>query len=81
MVVSLIVAGLQAEATPAVRGRVMSMYTTTSQIVPAASGLSAGALSEFPGVVTAMLICGCLIAPVARFGIGRLRLVRAYVLA
>ena len=79
MVVSLIVAGLQAEATPAVRGRVMSMYTITSQIVPAASGLLAGALSEFLGVVTAMLICGLLIALAALFGIGHLRLVRAYV--
>lgn len=79
MVVSLIVAGLQAEATPAGRGRVMSMYSITSQIVPAASELLAGALSEFPGVVTAMLICGLLIALAKPSGIGRLLLVRAYV--
>ncbi len=78
IVVSLIVAGLQSEADPAVRGRVMSMYTISSQVVPALSGLVAGVLSEFLGVVTAMLVCGTLIALAALAALLRLSAVRAY---
>ena len=79
MVVSLIVAGLQTEAAHEVRGRVMSMYTITSQIVPAASGLLAGCLSEYLGVISALMICGVLIVLSAVTGIARLGHVRAYV--
>ncbi len=78
MIVSLIVAGLQAEAGAEVRGRVMSMYTITSQITPALTGLGAGILSEYLGVVLGLLICGLVIVAVAAIGIGKLNAIRTY---
>lgn len=58
MGLSLIVAGIQAEAPLAVRGRVLSMYTIISQVVPAASGVVAGALVQAFGVSVALWACG-----------------------
>jgi len=58
MGLSLIVAGIQAEAPLAVRGRVLSMYTIISQVVPAASGVLAGALVQGFGVSVALWVCG-----------------------
>lgn len=58
MGLSLIVAGIQAEAPPALRGRVLSMYTIISQVVPAASGVLAGALVQAYGVSVALWVCG-----------------------
>jgi MFS family permease len=55
---SLIVAGIQANAEEGVRGRVVSMYTIISQVVPAASGVAAGALVQAYGVRVALLVCG-----------------------
>lgn len=78
IVVSLIVAGLQSEAGADVRGRVMSMYTISSQVVPALSGLTAGALSEYLGVVMAMLVCGGGITLAAVAALMRLGAVRVY---
>ncbi|MEH6405374.1 MAG: MFS transporter [Sneathiella sp.] len=78
MIVSLIVAGLQAEAGPDVRGRVMSMYTITSQITPAISGLGAGILSEYLGVVWGLLICGIVIVIAAVVSVGKLNTIRSY---
>lgn len=78
LIVSLIVAGLQAEAEPEVRGRIMSMYTISSQITPALSGLAAGVLSEFFGVVQGLAICGIMIVTAALVGLLKLKSVRAY---
>ncbi len=78
MVVSLIVAGLQAETGPDVRGRIMSMYTISSQVIPAASGFAAGALSQYFGVVTAMVLCGAFIIMSALVGLFKLGAVRKY---
>jgi MFS family permease len=58
LALSLIVAGIQANATDAMRGRVVSMYTIISQVVPAASGVAAGALVQAFGVSVALFICG-----------------------
>jgi len=58
LALSLIVAGIQANAADAVRGRVVSMYTIISQVVPAASGVAAGALVQAFGVSVALLVCG-----------------------
>ena len=44
MVISFIVAGIQGQAPEALRGRIMSIYSIISQVVPAASGVAAGAL-------------------------------------
>jgi MFS family permease len=59
---SLIVAGIQVNSDDAVRGRVLATYTVVSQVVPAASGLAAGALSEWLGPGNAMVLCGGTIA-------------------
>jgi MFS family permease len=58
LALSLIVAGIQAQAGDAVRGRVVSMYTIISQVVPAASGVAAGALTQAFGVGVALQACG-----------------------
>lgn len=59
---SLIVAGIQAQAPAPVRGRVVSMYTIISQVVPAASGVAAGALVQGFGVAVALHVCGAALA-------------------
>jgi MFS family permease len=58
LALSLIVAGIQAQAPDAMRGRVVSVYTIISQVVPAASGLAAGALVHGFGVGVALALCG-----------------------
>jgi len=58
LALSLIVAGIQARSPAALRGRVVSMYTVISQVVPAASGVVAGALVQGFGVGAALVACG-----------------------
>lgn len=62
MVVSLIVAGLQANVPEAVRGRVMAMYTMTSQVVPAAAGVLAGLGLKQSGLLPTTVGAGALLA-------------------
>ncbi len=62
LALSLIVAGIQARSPAALRGRVVSMYTVISQVVPAASGVVAGALVQGFGVGTALVACGATLA-------------------
>lgn len=68
MVVSLIVAGLQAHVPDAVRGRVMSMYTMSSQVIPALSGLAAGLGLKFLGLLPTTLAAGALLVAAALAG-------------
>lgn len=65
LVISLVVAGIQLQAPAALRGRVMSMYAITSQVLPALSGVVAGALLRQVGVVSAVAWAGLLLAAVA----------------
>jgi MFS family permease len=65
LVISLVVAGIQVQAPAALRGRVMSMYAITSQVLPALSGVAAGALLRQVGVVSAVAWAGLLLAAVA----------------
>src|SRR3990167_9894304 len=58
LAVSLIVALLQHESEPALRGRLLSVYTVTSQVVPAAGGLGAGLLLERLPASQGLLLCG-----------------------
>lgn len=58
MSLSLIVAGIQSQSGVAVRGRVLSLYTIISQVVPAGSGVIAGALVQSFGVSVALRVCG-----------------------
>ena len=76
--VSLIVAGLQHHAPDHIRGRIMSVYTITSQVIPAFSGLMAGAMSQFLGVTTALQICAIIIIVFGLTGALKLKAVRAY---
>jgi MFS family permease len=68
MVVSLIVAGLQAHVPDAVRGRVMSMYTMSSQVIPALSGLGAGLGLKFWGLLPATVAAGTVLIAAALAG-------------
>ena len=68
MVVSLVVSGIQTQAPEAVRGRVMSMYAIASQVVPALSGVAAGALVNQTGVGTAIAASGLGLATIAVLG-------------
>jgi MFS family permease len=76
MVISLVVSGIQAQAPMAIRGRVMSMYSITSQVVPALSGVAAGALVNAVGVTSAIHFSGLALAGIvalAAWRMGRLR--------
>ena len=68
MVVSLIVADLQAHVPDAVRGRVMSMYTMTSQVIPACSGLAAGLGLKFFGLLATTVAAGMILILAALTG-------------
>ena len=74
--VSLIVAGIQANVAESVRGRVNSMYTIISQVLPAASGVAGGLLAHRYGVRQAAMLWGgfLLVAAVVNAGwMGSLR--------
>jgi predicted MFS family arabinose efflux permease len=63
--ISFIVAGVQAQAPAAMRGRVMSMYSIISQVIPAASGVAAGIVVKEQGVSNAILFAGLTLALLA----------------
>ncbi|NTV86682.1 MAG: MFS transporter [Burkholderiaceae bacterium] len=68
MVISFIIAGIQGQAPEALRGRIMSIYSIISQVVPAASGVAAGALVRATGVTQAILYAGVGLASLALLG-------------
>jgi len=76
--VSLIVAGLQHKAPAHIRGRVMSVYTISSQVMPAFSGLMAGVFSQTFGVITALQLSASLVLLFGLLAAVNLRAVRAY---
>ena len=76
--VSLIVALLQHESDPALRGRLMSIYTVTSQVIPAAGGLGAGLLLELLPANQGLAICGLLLSGLFVLASWRLYLIRQY---
>ncbi|RZI44718.1 MFS transporter [Herbaspirillum sp. HC18] len=76
--ISLIVTGLQENVEDAVRGRVMSMYTIISQVIPAASGLAAGALTHAFDAQRAVLICGAMLTVAAAVNGACMRTLRGY---
>ncbi|MBS0433349.1 MAG: MFS transporter, partial [Proteobacteria bacterium] len=78
LALSLIVAGIQAQAPDALRGRIVSLYTIVSQVVPAASGVAAGALVQAFGVGTALLACGALLAAATAANAVWMRALRAH---
>ncbi len=64
LVISLVVSGIQARAPVALRGRVMAMYSITSQVVPALSGVAAGVLVHAVGAIDAVRVSGCWLAAI-----------------
>lgn len=78
LALSLIVAGIQAQAPDALRGRIGSLYTIVSQVVPAASGVAAGALVQAFGVGTALLACGALLVTATAANAFWMRALRAH---
>jgi len=76
MVISLLVSGIQAQAPHALRGRVMGMYSIISQVVPAFSGVAAGALVSAVGTVVAVQGCGLGLAVIAVVASWRMPAVR-----
>ena len=78
LALSLIVAGIQANAAEAVRGRVVSMYTIISQVVPAAAGVAAGVLVQAFGVGVALVTCGATLALVMLLNAGWMTALRGY---
>jgi len=72
MVISLVVSGIQAQAPLALRGRIMSMYSITSQVVPALSGVAAGALVNAVGVVSAIQLSGMALAAIVALATWRM---------
>lgn len=79
MSLSLIVAGIQAEAAVAVRGRVLSMYTIISQVIPASSGVLAGALMQHFGVEVALWCCGIGLVGLMLVSLGWMRALRSQI--
>ena len=65
MVISFVIAGIQGQAPEALRGRIMSIYSIISQVIPAASGVAAGALVRATGVTQAILYAGVGLAGLA----------------
>lgn len=78
MVISLVVAGIQVQAPPALRGRVMSMYAITSQVLPALSGVVAGALLRQLGLVAAVTASGLALAILAAAAAAGMAVLRRY---
>ncbi|NVK25318.1 MAG: MFS transporter [Gammaproteobacteria bacterium] len=77
MAISLIVGGIQHYAPDKIRGRIMSMYTIISQVVPALSGIVAGALASCIELTPALLSFGALILLLALLALWRFKTVRS----
>ena len=65
MVISFVIAGIQGQAPEALRGRILGIYSIISQVVPAASGVAAGALVRSTGTTQAIAIAGAGLAGAA----------------
>jgi len=80
MVISFVIAGIQGQAPNALRGRILGIYSIISQVVPAGSGIAAGALVRSGGVTHAIALAGmglAFIALLAALAMPRLRRMRA----
>lgn len=76
--ISLIVAILQSEVTTEYRGRLVSLYTITSQVVPAVSGLLSGLLLVKVPITTAVITAGATITLIVVLSTIRLDTLRNY---
>ena len=76
MVISFVIAGIQGQAPDALRGRIMGIYSIISQVVPAASGVAAGALVGATGITRAIAIAGVGLATLALLAALRMPMLR-----
>ncbi len=67
--ISFIVAGLQASAPETFRGRIMSIYSMISQVIPAISGVLTGMIAQWFTPVQALVAIGMLIVAFALLAI------------
>lgn len=74
----LMIAAIQSNVAENVRGRVLAMYTIISQVMPAASGVLAGALMHAMDVRRAAYACGALLAGLALVNLAWMRALRGY---
>lgn len=78
LVISLIVAGIQARTPDALRGRILAMYSMISQVIPASSGILAGGLLKATGTQAAIAVAGLALATLALLGALRMPALRGY---
>jgi len=78
VVVSLIVALMQVQVKDELRGRIMSMYTISSQVIPALSGLLAGTLLELVAIPNALMANGFLLTGLALLSLILMSRLRSY---
>ncbi|TGK51386.1 MFS transporter [Leptospira bouyouniensis] len=76
--ISLLVAILQSEVSQEYRGRVMSLYTITSQVVPAFAGLLSGLILVKVSIATAVLSAGVILTLIVIVTTIRLQTLRNY---
>jgi MFS family permease len=78
LVISLVVAGIQARAPEALRGRVMGMYAITSQVVPALSGVMAGLMVHNVELTRAIATTGLALAGATLLAASRMTRLHRY---
>ncbi|ABZ92657.1 Conserved hypothetical protein [Leptospira biflexa serovar Patoc strain 'Patoc 1 (Ames)'] len=76
--ISLLVAILQSEVSPEYRGRLMSLYTITSQVVPAFAGLLSGLILVKVSIATAVISAGIILTLIVMMTTIRLKTLRNY---
>lgn len=76
--ISLLVAILQSEVNQEYRGRVMSLYTITSQVVPAFAGFLSGMILVKVSIATAVLSAGLVLTVIVVITSLRLKTLRNY---
>lgn len=76
--ISLLVAILQSEVNQEYRGRVMSLYTITSQVVPAFAGFLSGMILVKVSITTAVLSAGLVLTVIVVITSLRLKTLRNY---
>ncbi|TGM26507.1 MFS transporter [Leptospira levettii] len=78
--ISLLVAILQSEVSQEYRGRLMSLYTITSQVVPAFAGFLSGIILVKVSIPTAVVSAGIILTLIVIFTTIRLKTLRNYTL-
>ncbi|MCL6419074.1 MFS transporter [Aestuariirhabdus sp. Z083] len=76
--VSLIVAALQLNSQDQFRGRVMSFYTISTQVLPATSGFLCGLLLEWVSPAQGLVVAACVLIVLGAIALWRMTVMRSY---